>query len=198
MLKLLLASRNPDKIAELRDLLAGLEVQLVSLLDYPALPETLEDRDTLAGNAGKKALEAAQYTGLTCLADDTGLFIDALEGAPGVRAARFAGESCSYQDNRDKALRLLSGAQNRQAEFRTCVVLAAPDGIISIQEGRMPGSITTSERGSNGFGYDSIFAPEGSKLTYAELTDAEKNLISHRGRALRLMLPVLQDLITLA
>ncbi len=198
MLKLLIASRNPDKIAELRDLLAGLEVQILSLLDFPALPETLEDRDTLAGNAGKKALEAAQATGLTCLADDTGLFIDALEGAPGVRAARFAGEPCSYQDNRDKALRLLQGVQNRQAEFRTCVVLAAPDGIISIQEGRMPGSITTTERGSNGFGYDSIFAPEGSMQTYAELTDAEKNLISHRGRALRLMLPVIQDLISLA
>lgn len=197
MFKLLIASNNPDKITEIRDLLAGLEVELLSLQDFPELPATIEDRDTITGNAMKKALEAAQNTGLHSLADDTGFFIQALNGEPGVRAARFAGEHCSYKDNRDKALRLLKGVQDRQAEFKTCAVLAAPDGVIAIKEGIMPGSITTQERGANGFGYDSIFEPEKSGKTYAEMSDSEKNKVSHRARALSLMRPVLEDLISL-
>jgi XTP/dITP diphosphohydrolase len=197
MLTLLIASANPDKIAEIRDLLSGLPVKLLSLLDFPDLPQTDEDRDTIAGNAQKKALEAAQRTGHICLADDTGLFIDALDGAPGVFAARFAGEHCSYKDNREKALRLLTGMDDRKAEFRTCAALAASDGIIASLEGVMPGSMAYSEKGENGFGYDSIFIPEGYEVTYAEMTDTEKNAISHRGRALRKMLPVLQDIISI-
>lgn len=197
MFRLLIASNNPDKIAEIRGLLAGLEVELLSLHDFPDLPPTVEDRETIAANAMKKALEAARNTGLPCLADDTGLFIQALNGEPGVFAARFAGEQCSYKDNREKALKLLEGISDRSAEFRTCVALAAPDGIIAVKEGVMPGTITTEERGANGFGYDSIFAPEGGELTYAEMSDAAKNEISHRGRALRLMLPLLRDIIAM-
>lgn len=197
MLKLLIASNNPDKISEIRHLLADLEVELLSLRDFPKLPATVEDQDTIAGNAMKKALEAAQNAGLHCLADDTGFFIEALNGEPGVKAARFAGEHCSYKDNRDKALRLLLGEQDRRAEFRTCVALAAPDGIIALKEGTMPGSITTQERGENGFGYDSIFQPAESQKTYAEMSDPEKNEISHRARALSLMRPILADLISL-
>ncbi|MBW6514850.1 MAG: non-canonical purine NTP pyrophosphatase [Candidatus Syntrophosphaera sp.] len=196
MFKLLIASNNPDKVREIAELLSGLEVELLSLLDFPQLPPTLEDRDTIAGNAMKKALEASRQTGLICLADDTGFFIEALDGEPGVKAARFAGEHCSYKDNRDKALRLLLGESDRRAEFRTCVALAAPDGIIAIKEGIMPGSITTEENGANGFGYDSIFQPEASERTYAQMSDPEKNENSHRARSLNLIRPVLADIIS--
>jgi len=192
--KLLIASRNPDKIAELRALLAGTAMEVFSLLDFEDLPATLEDQDTLRGNAAKKALEAAKHTGMLCLADDTGLFIDALDGQPGIYAARFAGEHCSYKDNRDKALRMLEGVSDRRAEFRTCAVLAAPDGVVAFTEGIMPGSISTSERGSNGFGYDSIFIPEPGERSYAEMTDTEKNAHSHRAKALEAMLPILKDI----
>jgi XTP/dITP diphosphohydrolase len=195
MFELLIASRNPDKIAEIRELLKDLDLKLLSLLDVAEFPPTEEDGDTICGNAMKKALEAARHTGLTCLADDTGLFIDALDGQPGVYAARFAGEHCSYKDNRDKALLLLQNSTTRIAQFRTCVALAAPDGIIAIREGIMPGEIIREERGDNGFGYDSIFAPEGGGKTYAEMTDAEKNEVSHRGRALRAILPLIKEII---
>ncbi len=195
MFRLLIASRNPDKIAEIRELLAGLEAELLSLLDFPEFPATLEDQPTLLGNAAKKALEAARHTGLICLADDTGLFIDALDGQPGVLAARFAGEHCSYQDNRNKALLLLKGVSDPRAEFRTCAVLAAPDGVVTFREGVMPGRISAKEHGTNGFGYDSIFIPDPGDRTYAQMTDAEKNSLSHRARALEAMLPVLHELV---
>jgi len=195
MRKLLIASRNPDKVTELRELLPGTAVKLLSLLDLPDLPPTDEDQNTLHGNAAKKALEAARHTGLLCLADDTGLFIDALNGEPGIHAARFAGEHCSYKDNRDKVLSLLQGTNDRGAEFRTVAVLAAPDGVVAFTEGVMPGSISTEERGANGFGYDSIFIPDPGPRSYAEMTDAEKNALSHRARALADMLPILKDII---
>ncbi len=194
MFRLLIASRNPDKIAEIRELLAGLEVELLSLLDFPEFPATVEDQPTLRGNAAKKALEAARHTKLICLADDTGLFIHALDGQPGVLAARFAGEHCSYKDNRDKALLLLKEVQDRRAEFRTCAVLAAPDGVVTFREGVMPGRISAEELGANGFGYDSIFIPDPGDRTYAQMTDAEKNSLSHRAMALEAMLPVLHEL----
>ncbi len=195
--ELLLASHNPDKLRELRDLLAGLPIRVLSGDDFPGLPQVDEDADTLAANAAKKALSAARYSGLLSLADDTGLFITALGGGPGVRAARFAGEHCSYRDNRLKVLRLLEGVADRRAEFRTCAVLAAPDGVIAVRDGIMPGHITTTERGDNGFGYDSIFEPEGCGRTYAELTDAQKNAFSHRARALAAIQPLLQEIISL-
>ncbi|MCB5247302.1 MAG: RdgB/HAM1 family non-canonical purine NTP pyrophosphatase [Candidatus Cloacimonetes bacterium] len=195
MLRLLIASRNPDKITEIRELLAGLEVELHSLLDFPELPPTLEDQPTLRANAAKKALEAAKHTGMLCLADDTGLFIDALDGQPGIFAARFAGEHCSYKDNRDKALLLLKGVADRRAEFRTCAVLAAPDGVVAFKEGVMPGAISTEERGENGFGYDSIFIPAPGNRSYAQMSDFEKNSLSHRARALEAMLPIIQEII---
>ncbi len=195
MPSLLIASRNPDKIAEIRELLQGLAMEVHSLQDFPELPPTVEDQASLAANAAKKAQEAACHSGMLCLADDTGLFIDALDGQPGIFAARFAGENCSYKDNRDKTLRLLKGISNRRAEFRTCVVLAAPDGVVAVKMGVMPGAMAEEERGSNGFGYDSIFIPEPGERSYAEMTDAEKNTHSHRAKALEAMLPVLQAII---
>jgi len=162
--------------------------------DFPKFPPTVEDRDTIEGNAMKKALEMAKLSGMLCLADDTGLFIDALDGAPGVYAARFAGEGCSYHDNRVKALQLLEGITQRKAEFRTAMALAAPDGIISFQIGKVTGSIAYEEKGEAGFGYDSIFIVDSLQRSFGELSDSEKHSVSHRGRVLRAMLPVILSL----
>ncbi|MDD2332217.1 MAG: RdgB/HAM1 family non-canonical purine NTP pyrophosphatase [Candidatus Cloacimonetes bacterium] len=191
---LLIATGNPDKLIEIKDLLAGLKVEILSLKDFPELPEVIEDQDSIEGNAMKKAYEIAQATGHFCLADDTGLFIEALDGAPGVFAARYAGEECSYADNRTKLLKEMDGKRNRKAEFRTAIALASPRGIMSVQEGRVAGLITDEERGAEGFGYDSIFEIEALGKTYAELELETKNKLSHRGLALMQMLPVLQDL----
>ena len=189
---LLIASNNPDKLAELAALLGHLPLKLHGLRDFEHLQPTLEDRDTIAGNAIKKALEAALGSGMLCLADDTGLFIDALEGAPGVYAARFAGENCSYADNRRKTLQLLNGHTNRHASFRTAVALAAPGGLIAVVEGKVEGEITLCERGSSGFGYDSMFAIHG--ITYAEMDEAAKTGCSHRAEAIKAIMPVLSKI----
>jgi len=191
--EILIASNNPDKILELEVLLSSLPIKLHSLKEFPNLIPTDEDQDTIAKNAMKKALEAAQGSGMITLADDTGLFIEALDGAPGVWAARFAGENCSYADNRKKALLLLAGASNRRASFKTAVALAAPEGIIAVVEGRVEGEITLAERGESGFGYDSIFAIDG--VTYAEMDAATKNQMSHRAAAIRNILPILENVL---
>ena len=141
----------------------------------------------------KKALEAARESGMIAIADDTGLFIDALNGEPGVYAARFAGENCSYKDNRWKALDMLQGNPNRSASFRTAMAIAAPEGIIGIVEGRVEGQITEFERGEFGFGYDSIFEING--VTYAEMDEATKNKCSHRAEAVKELIPIIENLI---
>lgn len=195
MKALLLATHNPDKVREIKDLLKGLPVKLYSLLDFEGLSEVIEDEPTILGNATKKAYQMAQESQMLCLADDTGLFIEALEGEPGVFSARWAGPSCSYRDNRLKALELLDGIVDRTAEFRTVVALAAPDGIIATKEGIVKGVITTEERGEHGFGYDSIF--EVGELTYAEMTDEQKNELSHRALAIQAILPIIETTIKL-
>ncbi len=193
MADLLIASNNPDKLSELSALLSHLPIRLHGLKDFDHLKPTLEDQDTILGNAIKKAMEAAQGSGLICLADDTGLFIEALQGAPGVFAARFAGEGCSYADNRHKVLALMKETNNRNASFRTAVALAAPDGLIAVVEGRVDGEITLAERGDSGFGYDSIFAING--ITYAEMDEETKNQCSHRAEAIKAILPVLARMV---
>jgi XTP/dITP diphosphohydrolase len=198
MFTLLLASHNQDKAKELKALIQGINVHLLTLNDFPDIVSTSEDQDTICANAMKKAFEASQQTGLISLADDTGLFIKALNGEPGVYSSRFAGEQCSYKDNRIKVLELMKGIQNRYAEFRTCVALSAPDGIISYKEGILEGYITTEEYGTNGFGYDSIFMPLTSSKTYAEMTDIEKNAISHRAKAIEAILPIIREIIALS
>ncbi|HOQ83608.1 MAG TPA: RdgB/HAM1 family non-canonical purine NTP pyrophosphatase [Candidatus Syntrophosphaera thermopropionivorans] len=195
MFTLLLASHNQDKAKELKALLSGMNIQLLTLNDFPNIVPTIEDQDTISANAMKKAFEASLKTGLVSLADDTGLFIKALNDKPGVYSARFAGEHCSYKDNRMKVLKLMEGITNRYAEFRTCVALSAPDGIISFKIGILEGNITTEERGSNGFGYDSIFMPLSFNKTYAEMTDTEKNSISHRAKAIEAIIPIIKELI---
>ena len=195
MFTLLLASHNQDKAKELKALLSGMNIQLLTLNDFPNIVPTIEDQDTISANAMKKAFEASLKTGLVSLADDTGLFIKALNDKPGVYSARFAGEHCSYKDNRMKVLKLMEGITNRYAEFRTCVALSAPDGIISFKFGILEGNITTEERGTNGFGYDSIFMPLSFNKTYAEMTDTEKNSISHRAKAIEAIIPIIKELI---
>ncbi|HON32581.1 MAG TPA: RdgB/HAM1 family non-canonical purine NTP pyrophosphatase [Candidatus Syntrophosphaera thermopropionivorans] len=195
MFTLLLASHNQDKAKELKALLSGMNIQLLTLNDFPNIVPTIEDQDTISANAMKKAFEASLKTGLVSLADDTGLFIKALNDKPGVYSARFAGEHCSYKDNRMKVLKLMEGITNRYAEFRTCVALSAPDGIISFKIGILEGKITTEERGTNGFGYDSIFMPLSFNKTYAEMTDTEKNSISHRAKAIEAIIPIIKELI---
>jgi len=195
MFTLLLASHNQDKAKELKALLSGMNIQLLTLNDFPNIVPTIEDQDTISANAMKKAFEASLKTGLVSLADDTGLFIKALNDKPGVYSARFAGEHCSYKDNRMKVLKLMEGITNRYAEFRTCVALSAPDGIISFKFGILEGNITTEERGTNGFGYDSIFMPLPFNKTYAEMTDTEKNSISHRAKAIEAIIPIIKELI---
>jgi XTP/dITP diphosphohydrolase len=192
MLKLILATHNQDKVREIRQILSLLPVEIVSSDEVLPGFEIIEDRDTILGNAAKKALDTAKAAQLPALADDTGLFISALKGEPGVRAARFAGEECSYADNRHKALALMQEVADRSAEFRTVAVLAEPDGIVAYREGIVRGNITTEERGDNGFGYDAIFEVAGTGKTYAEMEDAEKNACSHRGEAFSNLLPFLQ------
>jgi XTP/dITP diphosphohydrolase len=187
--RLVCASANPDKVAEIGAILDG----VVELLPRPPdVPDVVEDADTLVGNARLKAEAICRATGEAAVADDTGLEVAALGGSPGVRAARYAGESATYADNRAKLLRQLDGVHDRSAVFRTVVVVAYPDGSEVVVEGACPGRITESERGGRGFGYDAVFAPdEGDGRTFAELSEAEKNAISHRGRAFRNLLAAL-------
>lgn len=183
-MRLILATRNPGKVAELAARLDGLGVDLVSASDISNAPDVVEDADTLVGNALKKARVLARHSGEPALADDTGLEVDALGGAPGVWSARFAGPDATDADNRAKLVRDLHGVETRTARFRT--VLAFVDGTSERTfDGVCEGVLLDSERGEGGFGYDRLFVPaDGDGRTFAEMNTAEKNVISHRGRAL--------------
>jgi len=183
------ASANPDKVAEINEILCDLGVDL---LPRPvSIPDVVEDADTFLGNARLKAIAIATATGESALADDTGLEVDALDGKPGVYSARYAGSSANAFDNIALLLSELAsiGANRpelRRARFRTVICVRWADGSESITEGTVEGFIGETPRGDAGFGYDSVFVPdEGGGRTFAEMTAAEKNLISHRGRALR-------------
>ncbi len=190
MLQLVCASNNPDKVSEIAALLDG----IVDLVPRPAgVPDVVEDADTLEGNARLKAVAIVDATGLPAVADDTGLEVTALGGAPGVYSARYAGEGCSYADNRAKLLADLDGASDRSAAFRTVALVRWPDGSELSVDGVCPGVITETERGDVGFGYDAIFAPDGGAgLTFAEMGPDAKHSISHRGRAFRALLSQLE------
>lgn len=182
---IVLASRNRDKIKELRSTLAPLGITLKSSYDFPGLEEVVEDRPTLKGNALKKARYVHGQTGLPALSDDTGLEVEALGGRPGVYSARYAGASATYQDNVDKLLEELSGVEekNRKAQFRTVVALVSEEGVQTF-EGICRGEILTEQRGDGGFGYDPVFRPAGYEQTFGELDAGIKNEISHRGKAI--------------
>ena len=189
MITLVCASANPDKVAEIQQLLAD----AVVLLPRPGeVPDVVEDADTLIGNARLKASAIVAATGLPAVADDTGLEVDALGGAPGVYTARYAGEGCSYADNREKMLAELAGVADRRAAFKTVAMVVWPDGTEVAVEGVCRGTISEVERGSTGFGYDAIFVPaDGDGRTFSEMTADEKHDVSHRGRAFRALLTAL-------
>lgn len=182
---LVLATKNPGKVAELRRLVAPNGIEVRSLVDDESAPDVVEDAPTLRGNALKKALTIAQYAKCASLADDTGLDVDALNGAPGVRSARFAGEDATDADNRKKLLAALDGAPSRSARFRTVLCYVLDDGEPAFFEGVCEGIIIDEERGEQGFGYDSVFVPrDGDGRTFAEMSAEEKNRLSHRAKAL--------------
>lgn len=182
--KLVLASRNKHKIAEMQEILKGLGIEVLSALDFPQLEDVDEDQPTLEGNALKKARYVHEQTGLPALSDDTGLEVEALDGAPGVYSARYAGQNVTYQDNVMKLLKELDGVDKRSAQFRTVVALVDGDQEYTF-EGVCKGEILTEQKGDKGFGYDPVFQPTGYELTFAELDASVKNEISHRGRAVQ-------------
>lgn len=187
--RLVCASANPDKVTEIRAVLGD----LVELVDRPAsLGEVVEDGDTLEANSLLKARAVCAASGLPAVADDTGLFVDALDGRPGVYSSRYAGEHASYAENRAKLLGELDGVRDRRARFATAAVVVWPSGEELVVSGVCEGMISTREIGTRGFGYDSVFVPdEGGGRTFSQLSEGEKNAISHRGRALRALVEAL-------
>ena len=194
-MKLILATRNQGKRREIQDML-GSDIQVVSLDAFPSAPEVIEDCETFEANAQKKAREIAKYTDLPALADDSGLVVDALNGAPGIYSARYAGEYATDEANNAKLVENLRGipTNQRTAHFCCAMALATPDGSVQTTETIWEGRILTTPRGANGFGYDPLFFIPTHNCTSAELPSDEKNRISHRGQALRAILPCILDL----
>ena len=194
MKEFVLATKNPNKTSEFREMLIPLGFSVLNAIDFPELPDVLEDGETLTENALKKARTIAKITGKPALADDTGLLVDALNGAPGVYSARFAGKNATYQDNVKKLLSELSkkGEFPHKAHFET--ILALVDGKDEfLFKGVCEGLIIGEQRGEKGFGYDPVFMPDGFSETFAELSSEQKNVISHRGKALKNFLAWLKN-----
>jgi len=183
------ASANPHKVAEIAAILDG----LVELLPRPAdVGDVVEDAGSLEGNARLKAAAICAATGHAAVADDTGLFVDALGGEPGVETAYYAGPNATYAENRAKMLVALQGATDRRCRFRTVVMVVRPDGSELVVEGVCEGRIATEERGERGFGFDPLFIPDdGDGRTFSEMSEAEKNAMSHRGRAFHALVAAL-------
>lgn len=195
MTRIVLATNNPHKIRELRILLADLDAEIMTLSDFPSVPELREDGSTFRENALQKARTVHAATALAALADDSGLEVFYLNGRPGVLSARYAGAHTTDEGNNEKLLGEMRGVppRRRRAQFRA--LTAFVDGREEIvTEGICPGQLGESPRGTNGFGYDPIFIPQGFSRTYAELTAEEKNRISHRSRAIGLLKEALRTL----
>ena len=184
MQTLVFATHNLHKLREVCHMLPTDEIALVGLTDLGQTAPLPETADTLQGNALQKAHFVKAHYGYDCFADDTGLEVEALGGAPGVYSARYAGEDCDSAANIRKLLAALDGVSNRRARFRTVIALVM-DGREYLFEGEVSGQITTEEHGTGGFGYDPVFVPDGYDRTFAELSADEKNAISHRGRAVK-------------
>jgi len=185
-MQLVLATKNQDKIREIRNLLEDLRITILTADDFLEFPDIEETGNTLEENAILKAVGIADFTGYPALADDSGLEVDFLQGAPGVYSSRYAGPGCSYEDNNRKLLAELNGAPNekRSARFRTVIAIAWDTENIETAEGVVEGFITASKIGRSGFGYDPVFFYPPAGKTFAEITLSEKNKISHRGQAL--------------
>jgi non-canonical purine NTP pyrophosphatase (RdgB/HAM1 family) len=187
MRSIVLATGNKDKLAELRSLMKGSGVTVLSLADFPKMPSVREDGKTFEANAEKKARVYSKRTRSLVLADDSGLEVNALGGAPGVYSARYAGLKCSYADNNRKLLSAMSRVAwpKRKARFVSVIAIFEDGKKIGTVRGECEGKIGYLEKGSNGFGYDPVFIPKGQAKTYAELSCAQKNALSHRGKAFR-------------
>ena len=196
---LILGTRNQKKLAELRRILAasGVDVRVTSLSEYPDLPEVAETGATFTENALLKARAVVAYTGIPAVGEDSGLCVDALNGMPGVLSARWAGRHGDDEANLRLVLAQLAdvAADRRSAHFACVAALVLPSGEEHITEGTVSGRINDAPRGTNGFGYDPIFVPVSSDLTTAEMSEEAKDAISHRGRALRAMAPIIAALL---
>lgn len=184
-MKLLVATRNRHKLQEIRSVFALPGLELIGVDSLPDAPEVIEDGNTFEANAVKKASALAAFCGLLTMADDSGLAVDALGGAPGVRSARYAGEDACDAANNRKLLAALAGATDRQACFHCVIALVAPGQPVRTVAGLCRGRITDVLRGDSGFGYDPLFVPDGHDRTFAEMDPDLKNRLSHRGVALR-------------
>lgn len=193
---LLIGTGNRDKVAELRTILAGMPWTLKSLADFPAVDEPNEDESTFEGNALLKARYYAERFQIACVADDSGLEVDALDGAPGLCSARYAGEDCTYADNNRKLLAALAGVAEgeRGARFVCCAAFLDGDGEGHVVRGVTEGRIAEAARGGHGFGYDPVFVPDGYSETFGELDAPVKHGMSHRGRAFRRLRSHLESL----
>jgi XTP/dITP diphosphohydrolase len=186
MLEIVLATRNRDKIREIKKLLNDVNARFLSLEDFPGCPRVVEDGETLEENAREKALIVSKYTKRLSLAEDSGLEVEALRGAPGIHSARFAGDNVTYEDNNRKLLKLMEklSQEERRAKFRCVAALARPDGGVVTCEGICEGIIASEMKGESGFGYDPLFIVPGYGKTFAELGEEIKNRLSHRAQAL--------------
>ena len=185
---IVLATTNKKKVEEMKRMFDGFGISFITLDSFPDFPEVLEDGKTFRANALKKALAVSKFTGYPAVADDSGLEAEALDGAPGVFSARYAGDKAKDSDNVKKLLREmrpLSRRTDRAARFVCCIAFATPEGEYKTFTGYVRGIIGKKRKGFNGFGYDPVFYPEGHDRTFAEMTDLEKDRLSHRGRAMR-------------
>jgi XTP/dITP diphosphohydrolase len=187
IMDIVVATRNRGKIEEIRRILAGLPVRLYGTEDFPGCPEVEESEETFEGNAVKKAWAVASFTGKAALADDSGLEVYALGGGPGVLSARYAGRGASDRDNLVKLLAEMAHVEDekRGARFVCAMALALPDGAVETFRGTVDGRIGRAPVGQGGFGYDPVFYPEGHDRTFSQMSPAEKDALSHRGRALK-------------
>lgn len=197
-MEIVLATENQGKIKEIKAMLKGLDLQILTLQDFPNLPKIVEDGETFKENAIKKAKEIADFTSRVALADDSGLEVEALNNAPGVYSARFAGEKAKDLENNKKLLALLKGLPlvRRKARFVCVIAIAEPDGKVYATKGELKGLIALRPAGKYGFGYDPIFFLPQYKKTVAQISAEDKNRISHRSKALKAAKKILRRLIT--
>ena len=195
-MKLLIATRNKHKLEEIRAIFSIPSLKIISINDCENLPHVEEDGNTFVANAIKKAATLAITAKTWAMADDSGLAVEALGGAPGVYSARYAGEPADYEANNNKLMKALENISNRKACFHCAIALSSPSGRCQVVEGKCEGSIVDSPRGNNGFGYDPLFVPDGHTMTFAEMESNVKNVISHRAIALNLSKEKWEELLT--